>query len=184
MSSHFKRIALNIDVQRLEAAPRRLVQVSDDHNRDRYPYTRWQPEAAAPTPLLMYALPDDVVEGIIAQLPPSLMKRERPSVHLMAMPKPCPESRSLPPHVDRGRRCAINVYLACGGEVTEFYDADEKACTLSLVDSFIAKPGEAWLLDVSKPHAVMMREAKERLGLTISFRRVKFAEMAAMLSAA
>ena len=83
-----------------------------------------------------------------------------------------------------GRRAAVNVYLKCGGETTEFYAADEKAKTLSRVGAFTAKPGEAWLLDVSVPHAVVMSSAPERVGLSMSFRHIKYAELAKILEGA
>lgn len=182
--SCFQKLNLVIDVQRVREAPTRLIQTVDVHNRDRYKYTQWVAESAAPTPLMIYALPDDVVDAILAQLPPAVVAKETPGVFLMRMPKPCAESRSLPPHVDRGRRAAINVYLDCANETTQFFEADEEAERLDLVGSFMAKPGESWLLDVSKPHAVLMGEAKERTGVTISFRRTRFAELAALLAAA
>lgn len=180
----FKKLALNIDTDGLLTAPRELVQVADVHNRGRYKYTEWQDEDAPPTPLLMYRLQDDVVEKVLSQLPKDLLAREVPGVYLMRMPKPCEESKSLPPHIDRGRRAAINIYLKCDGETTEFYEADEKSKSLSVTGSFTAAKGESWLMDVSVPHAVLMRESNERIGLSLSFRRLRYADLAQMLEAA
>ncbi len=184
MSTSFVKLSIEIDAAEALSVPRRLMQVSDVHNRDRYKYTHWQKESAPPTPLLIYALPDDVVGRVLAQLPDALLEREVPGVYLMRMPKPCVDSRSLPPHVDRGRRAAINIYLKCAGETTEFYDPDDSTKTLKPTGSFTAKPGEAWLLDVSKPHAVLMRDADERVGLSMSFRHARYAELASILEGA
>ena len=178
----YKRLHLQIDVDGVLAAPRDLIQSATNQNRDRYKYTDWLEETAPGTPLLMYKLPHEVTESVVRQLPQQVLRREVPGVFLMVMPKPCAESQMLPPHVDRGRRAAINVYLKCAGETTEFYDADETTRTLSPAGSFTAKPGEAWLVDVSKPHAVRMREANERVGLSLSFRRAKFADLAELLA--
>ena len=179
----FKKLKLTIDAVEVLNAPRQLVQVADVHNRGRYRYTEWQEETAPPTPLLMYMLPEEVTAKILAQLPEKLLAREVPGVFLMRMPKPCAESKSLPPHIDRGRRAAINVYLKCGGEITEFYEADESSKTLTRIGTFTAAPGEAWLMDVSIPHAVLMQGSDERIGLSLSFRHTRYKDLAALLEA-
>ena len=180
----FKKLALTIDTHEILAAPRTLVQVSDVYNRKRYKYTEWIEESAPPTPLLMYSLPESVTNKIITQLPPKLVQRELPGVFLMVMAKPCPESKALPPHIDRGRRAAINVYLKCNGETTQFYSADEEMKSLSLLGEFTAQEGDAWLMDVSMPHAVMMRDATERVGISMSFRHSRYQELSELLEGA
>lgn len=177
----FEKLKIPIDVSGVIAAEKTLVQVADVHNRERYKYTQWQEEAYAPTPLLMYKVTGEVEQYILRQLPKALLERETPGVFYMRMPKPCAESKSLPPHIDRGRRAAINIYMTCSGEITQFFDADDETRKLTLVDSFVANPGEAWLLDVSKPHAVLMQEAAERAGVSLSFRKVRFSEIANIL---
>jgi hypothetical protein len=177
----FKRIPIKMDVDYILSAQRTLVQVSDVANRAKYMYTDWQEESAPPTPLLMYSLPDDIVSSILDHIPDSLLMQEIPKVHLMSMPKPCKESRSLPPHVDRGRRAAINIYLDTGGEITEFYNVDLENKKLTPIGSFTASNGEVWLLDVSIPHAVLMREKQERLGLSLSFRRLRYNQIVDIL---
>jgi hypothetical protein len=180
----FKKLDLKIDAERILSAPRSLVQVSNNGNRKQYKYTEWMEEKTPGTPLLMYSLPKEVTHDIVNQLPKKLLDREVPGIFLMVMPKPCPESEMLPAHIDRGRRTAINVYLKCSGETTEFYDAHEETQTLSLIGSFTAQPGEAWLLDVSVPHAVVMTEAPERVGVSMSFRHARYAELAKILEEA
>jgi hypothetical protein len=181
MGKHFTKVAFGIDIGDLTTSPMDLVQVADVHNRQRYKYTEWQSETAPPTPLLMYRLTDDVEKSILRQLPEALLAREVPGVYYMRMPKPCAESKALPPHVDRGRRAAINIYTKCGGETTQFFEADEGAKELRLVESFVANEGEAWLMDVSKPHAVLMASAFERCGVSLSFRKARFEELAKIL---
>jgi len=159
-----------------------LVQLSNVENRARYKHTEWLEESAPPTPLHMYALPSEVKDKILQILPRGLIAKEQPGVYFMHMPKPCVESVSLPPHVDKARRTALNIYLKCSGEVTEFYDADEATKTLTPVERFVAKPHDMWALDVSKPHAVLMTEAMERSAISISFRRVRYPELIAYFS--
>lgn len=88
---------------------------------------------------------------------------------------------SLPPHVDNGQLSCINYYLHTGGYSTSFWlpkpgarrrtsilyhedtdtyvenDSDERCFypeDLELEDSFVAMPGESYLLNVSKIHSV------------------------------
>lgn len=156
-----------------------LVQRSEQSNRARYKYTEWLEETAPGTPLYMYALPEEVQEKVLMAFPQELIEKEKPGVYFMHMPKPCVESALLPPHVDKARRTAVNIYLKCNDEITEFYDADEEARKLTAVERFIAKPYEMWALDVSKPHAVLMTDAMERSAISISFRRVRYPELVA-----
>lgn len=159
-----------------------LIQRSEHENRARYKYTDWLTETAPGTPLYMYALPSDVKDVVLRSLPKALIDREQPGVYFMYMPKPCVESTSLPPHVDKARRTALNIYLKCNNEITEFYDADDEAKTLTAVERFIARPEEMWALDVSKPHAVLMTNAMERSAISISFRKVRYPELISFFS--
>jgi hypothetical protein len=92
----------------------------------------------------------------------------------------------IPPHTDSGIKAAINVYLQTEDCVTQFYDiASENANTYQLTTqtngviyeeadlvksaSFIAKPGEIWVLDVTKPHSVKPQgDIKKRVAVTLA----------------
>ena len=156
-----------------------LVQRSEEVDRAKYKYTNWLEEQAPGTPLYMYMLPAEVKDKVLQALPRGLIAKEQPGVYFMHMPKPCVESAAVPPHVDRARRTALNIYLKCSNEITEFYDADEATKTLTAVERFVAKPHDMWALDVSKPHAVLMTNAMERSAISISFRRVRYPELIA-----
>jgi hypothetical protein len=156
-----------------------LVQRSEEVDRAKYKYTNWLEETAPGTPLYMYKLPEEVREKVLGALPQALLDKEKPGVYFMHMPKPCAGSTAVPPHVDRARRTALNIYLKCSNEITEFYEADEETKTLTAVERFVAKPHDMWALDVSKPHAVLMAEAMERSAISISFRRVRYPELIA-----
>ena len=179
LNMFYKKLDLTVPDISFKRDGLKLVQVSDVHNRDKYKYTRAFEEDALPTPLNIYALPQEVSDAIVAQLPKSVLEQEVPKAFYMEMPKPCAESKHLPPHIDRARRCAINIYLACDGEETKFYaDVDGE---LQEKDSFIAKPNEAWLLDVSKPHSVSMKESMLRSSISISFRKLSFDKLNTLL---
>lgn len=76
---------------------------------------------------------------------------------------------TLVPHIDSSIKCSVNYYYSVNDERTVFYrvlndnqgypmkkDRDTgrkfRYSDVEEIDSFIAKSGEVWLLDVSKPH--------------------------------
>lgn len=179
--SYAKKINLPVDVGDILNAERTLIQTTDKKVIGKYRHANWVKFENEPTPLLMYTLPDEVKQNILSQLPKSLLEREVPGVYLMIMEKPEPTPSMLPPHIDRARRCAINIYLECDDEETQFFEADEKSKSLTLMESFFAKAGESWAMDVSKPHAVIMSNAMRRSGVSLSFRRVKYDELASLV---
>jgi hypothetical protein len=92
----------------------------------------------------------------------------------------------IPPHTDSGIKSTINFYIQTGNCLTQFYKlAIDKPKTkqvknqsdgliynendLIRTTSFIAEPGEAWLLDVTIPHSVKpYGNFKERLAIAMS----------------
>lgn len=76
----------------------------------------------------------------------------------------------IPPHTDSGILSSINIYIESEPCTTQFYSFKENHDTLqienqtngklfrlnnlTLENSFVAKPNEIWLLDVTKPHSV------------------------------
>ena len=102
----------------------------------------------------------------------------------------------VPPHIDNGIKSTINIYLETGDCATNFYRfATDNPRTrqvggqsdgfiyddndLIKTNSFNAKPYEAWLLDVTKPHSVKPgKDFKERTAIAISstlcYDKVKF----------
>ncbi len=179
--NYFRRLALTFEVPDFDTSAWRMAQVADVPDRARYKYTLWEKESAPPTPLHIYAVPDPYASQLLSQLPQAVLDREVPGVFFMKMEKPHPDS-TVPPHVDIGRRTAINFYINCTQEITEFFEADEDTKILVSQGSFTAKEGEAWLLNVSKPHAVRMSRAYLRSCISFSFRRLRFDELAGLLS--
>jgi hypothetical protein len=180
--NYFRRLELTIDVPEFDISACRLVQIADVPNRDRFKYTLWEKESAPPTPLHVYAVPESYAKSLLLQLPRAVLDREVPGVFYMKMEKPHPNS-TVPPHVDIGRRSAINVYIKCSQEITEFFEADEETKTLASQGTFVAKQGDTWLLNVSKPHAVRMSSASLRSCISFSFRKLRFDELVGLLPA-
>lgn len=92
----------------------------------------------------------------------------------------------IPPHTDSGIKSTINFYIETGNCLTQFYKlSTDKPKTkqvknqsdgviyneddLTRTISFMAEPGEAWLLDVTVPHSVKPGgNFKERLAIAMS----------------
>jgi hypothetical protein len=176
-----KRLQLDIDVHDILSAERQLIQTTDRAVMHKYPHSTWLTLEHEGTPLRMYSLPKEVTDRVVSQLPKEILDREVPGVYLMMAEKPEPTPSILPPHIDRARRTAINIYLETDGEETQFFDAHEEDKSFTLLESFIAKTGEAWALDVSKVHGVIMGNAMRRSGLSLSFRKVKYEELVNLL---
>jgi hypothetical protein len=175
--SFFKKLDIHLDVGWILSTPHQLIQTTDIGKVDKYKYASWADSSIEPTPLLMFSLLPDVEKQVIDLLPDALKDAEVPRVHLMKMKRLSDRPNMLYPHVDRGRRVAINFYLVCGDETTLFFEADEATRNLTPVAVFCAKEGECWMLDVSKPHAVIMNAAPERMGLSLSYRRSRYEDL-------
>jgi hypothetical protein len=92
----------------------------------------------------------------------------------------------IPPHTDSGIKSTINIYINTDDCVTQFYkfkntDPATQQVTnqtdgfifnetdLEKTNSFVAEPNQAWLLDVSQPHAVIPHgDFNERTAIAIS----------------
>lgn len=175
--SFFKQLDIKLDAGWLLSTPHELLQTTDIGKIDRYKYASWGDMSMEPTPLLMYSLLPEVEQQVLDLLPDMLKIPEVPRVFLMKMKLLSDKPSMLYPHVDRARRTAINFYLICGDETTQFYDADETTQTLTPANSFCAKAGECWMLDVAKPHSVIMNAAPERVGLSLSYRRSRYSDL-------
>lgn len=94
-------------------------------------------------------------------------------------------SGSIVPHTDSGAKTVLNIYGQTNGGITRFYEPIKneidvkkiknqtngnifKKQQLKEINSFIAKDKEAWLLDVSKIHAVELDPEKTRWAYCLS----------------
>jgi hypothetical protein len=111
-------------------------------------------------------------------------------------------NRAIPAHTDSEITCAINFYVKTSNCMTMFYslknnnpnkiqiENQTNGCIFNeedLIwnhDCFIAEPGEAWVLDVTKPHSVMPIDPgnPERIAITLATRSFTFDEVCAILA--
>lgn len=154
---------------------KKLVQHSGSHDRNKFLHTdSLQDDNIAG--IKLYSCGEIFDSEIIKQLPKKLIDAEIPSVYFMEVEKENKKANYLPPHIDRGRRCAINFYIECSGEITEFYDKNIK-----LMASFSANNNSAWILDVTKPHAVKFKTGNRRSGITLSFKHRSYEKIVSEL---
>lgn len=104
----------------------------------------------------------------------------------------------IPPHTDSCIKVTINSYIKTEACRTVFYDVKNDAKThqianqtngviyeyrdLKPVDSFIANPGETWVLDVTKPHSVEpLTKFDERIAIAYGTADFTYDEVCEML---
>jgi hypothetical protein len=121
--------------------------------------------------------------------------RDRFSISLMQV------TGNVPPHTDSGVTAVINFYVTTNNCLTQFYellDSDTGAFQvanqtdgfvysldkLRATDSFTAEPGDAWILDVSKPHAVISNAPADtpRLAICLSTNVFSYTELLRLLN--
>jgi hypothetical protein len=106
----------------------------------------------------------------------------------------------IPPHTDSGIEAIVNFYIKTVGCVTQFYKLKNNiASTMQIenqtdgfiydindleeTESFIAEDGDAYLLDVSKPHSVITTrpEMIDRKAICMQIKYRSFEEAKEML---
>jgi hypothetical protein len=104
----------------------------------------------------------------------------------------------IPPHIDDKIRATVNFYIRTEDCSTNYYKVNALAAThqvenqtngvifdekdLTFVDGFVAKPGEAWLLDVTLPHGVRPNpNFSERLAFSLSTGTFSYSEVKELL---
>jgi len=115
---------------------------------------------------------DYVADGTCQSAFEVIPEQYRKDFRLMRMKIDTMYQSIVPPHTDSEIMTTINFYISTAATVTEFYRVDtsklkytqifnqtdgvifDKSC-LTTAGSFMAKPGEAWLLDVLQPHSVV-----------------------------
>lgn len=173
-------ICLNIknDIVFAKDQIKELIQESGNNDRHKYQYTNHVQDNSVAS-IKFYELDADVKNIVLSKLPANVLNLEKPNVYYMEVDNTNDNAMYLPPHVDRGRRSAINFYVDCNDEKTNFY----KNIGGNLVDqgSFVAKSKDVWMLDVSQPHSVKFANKHKRKAITLSFKKLKFNTLANLM---
>ena len=126
----------------------------------------------ATTKFDIYNVPLDITTDLFNQLPKEILEIETPDVFYVRAYKLGPKLGMIMPHIDRGRRSSINIYLECSDQSTTFYNN-----ALGEAQSFVSKPNEVWALDVTKPHSVSLPNEDVRTCISMSFKKIKFEKL-------
>jgi hypothetical protein len=159
-------LKLDIEIFINKPALGKLFMVHEVTYKDKAKYKYGKNHCGEMASMFMYEVENS--SHVLEQLPLFLYKKEIPKIHLFTIQSDS-DGLELPIHVDGARRTAINIYQECNDETTYFYDSNS-----NVVGSFVARPGDIWMLDVSTPHSVSMRAAGCRTAITLSYRRTKF----------
>lgn len=102
------------------------------------------------------------------------------------------------PHTDSGILASINFYVESQNAITKFYEINSKTPITSKIENqtngelfdpndlkecgeFVAKDGEAFILDVTKPHSVTCTQYGIRKALVLQTKHVPFDDVCKML---
>ena len=136
-------------------------------------------QSKSTTKLIRRFVPKKFREKICSKLPAQLTACIQ-GIHLT-------ESRPLEVHIHTSDHAVLNIYYRTHDEVTAFWAGDIKHNDITVVDdfyslvdtdkliqveSFIAKSGDAWLLNTRQPHSVSMSNVdKNRMMIQVFFNR-------------
>jgi hypothetical protein len=101
------------------------------------------------------------------------------------------------PHTDSDTLTVLNFYQQTADAVTMFYNIKNNnpdkiknqtsgyvynLKDLSPLESFVAKAGDVWLLDVSKPHSVLSSNKEERIALCLHTNKLTYKDVKNILT--
>lgn len=138
--------------------------------------------------LIYYGIKPEYHEALLKKLPESLRGIAHVCVTRITGPG------LAVPHVDHGWMSKINFYVSGAGGKTTFhelandqpdaitYEGKERANIFHMKDlvdvgSFSASNGEAYALDVSKIHSVMMKSRETRVMIAFAFKTLPLDEL-------
>jgi hypothetical protein len=136
----------------------------------------------------------DVSDSLDVLLSP-IPERYRKDFYIYTIEANC----AISPHIDNNVKTVINFYLNPSNCRTNFYKIREdsesykvenqtsgstfKKSSLDLIDGFVAKENEAWLLNVSIPHDIepLSKELVNRFAITVQTIKYSFDQVKGML---
>ena len=120
----------------------------------------------------LYFAQKDACAAAVSWLPEEVRRLEALEVVYLHVPAEPSGNGMLAPHIDGHRLCCVNFYLEADKERTTFYDYSRG--DVSEAASFVAKPGQAFLLNAAVPHSVSLSRNKPRVAVSVSFKTTPF----------
>ena len=120
----------------------------------------------------LYFAQKDACAAAISWLPEEVRRLEELEVIYIYVPAEPVEDGMLAPHIDGHRLCCVNFYVEADGERTTFYEYNRgDICEAA---GFVAKPGQAFLINAAVPHSVSLSQNKPRVAVSVSFKTTPF----------
>lgn len=133
-----------------------------------------------------FKIQDEIDQEIRSVLPQKYQKYFETSIFKINIPY-------IPVHIDNEILTSINFYVQTGNAKTYFYKHKDKSIDveklpnhtdgalfkekdLERIDSFVAQPGEVWLLNVKVPHSVRSKTFKKRIAYCLQSRHIDYEE--------
>lgn len=127
-------------------------------------------------PNATYEIKANDKDQILKCIPKSLLDIEIPEVWVLNIkPANTTDPTMLAPHIDKVRKCCINIYINPHDEKTTYYEY--KSGKLNEIGNFVAKHGECWALDSDIPHSVLLSPPHIRRAISISFIKTEYQEV-------
>jgi len=127
--------------------------------------------------LLAYKAPPDVAEQILQQLPKTLLDKEIPDIFVAKFSK-----KNIPdmllPHIDFGRRCAIDIFLSPGNElVLTHFHINEENEILEVLETSTINEYTTIALNTRTLHSATLLNNYCEYFISISFRKIKYNDL-------
>jgi hypothetical protein len=127
-------------------------------------------------PNATYDMKDSDKAAVIQCLPQSLLDIEVPEVWVLNIkPTESKDLTMLAPHVDKVRKCCLNIYVDPHGEKTTYWEYQHGK--LQEKYSFVAQHGECWIMDSDQPHSVTLSPPHVRKAISVSFINTPYQEV-------
>lgn len=172
------------DLNEVDLTPHHLLQHTSSkdiwehghkHEHDRF--VNWLRPHPNPASFEVWSLSEKSIISVNRQLDKRIISKETPTVSLAQIKFPIKnQPAQLPPHIDRGRKAAINIYISTGQDVTNFWSTSKN--NFHVINCFKAQSGQSFLLDVRQPHSVDLSGHHIRTIITLSFKKMGFSDLA------
>lgn len=173
---YYRKLNLRFAALELANDPSRLVFHNAYKTPQKYGLRLQKNKPFISVPNLTYKLREEDAQHVVSDLPKKLLELEVPEVWVLNIcPTDSDEPTMLAPHRDIVRMCGINIYFDTHGERTIYYECENNK--IAERDSFVAKDGECYVLDLDAVHAVELVPPHVRKAVSISFIRTPYREV-------
>jgi hypothetical protein len=172
----FKKLNIKFEVDSVDTDASNLEMHEEYSSPQKYGLALKKVFNFVSVPNATYEIAAEDKAKVLKYLPKELLDVEVPEVWVLNIkPAETTDTTMLAPHVDKVRKCCINIYINTHGEKTTYYDY--KAGELFEIGSFVAADGECWALDSDRPHSVTLTPPYIRKAISISFIKTPYKEI-------